>query len=205
MDRAVSINLLLTARHGAGLADSTSLVEAVRDGWWYSSTLDACRMLVSYITDSDLLVPATARSHEFWLEHARGAEHTWSRIRHGDYTAESNVWVRTASSACVLPAAGADWMAVGDSAMSHDPLSSLGVSAALRSGLMAGETLAGVLHGVSGLLRAYDRYMRHLWVRYLVRRRAYYALERRWTNAAFWRRRSAWPVPGVLTSGAQPR
>jgi hypothetical protein len=64
---------------------------------------------------------------------------------------------------------------------------------------MAGEAVAGALRGNSGLLLAYDRFMGSLWLRYLVRRRAYYGLEQRWSNAPFWRRRSVWPLLGART------
>jgi flavin-dependent dehydrogenase len=194
IDRAVSVSAVLTAPRGAGLVDSTTLVEAVRDGWWYSSVLDDQRVLVSYTTDSDLLVPKSAWTSDGWLELVRRAEHTWSRIRSGGYRAETQPWLRPASSACLAPTAGSNWVAAGDSAASHDPLSSHGVSAALRSGWMVGEAVSAAIRGNSGLLRAYDRFAAHLYLRYLVRRHAYYALEQRWPNAPFWQRRSTVPV-----------
>jgi flavin-dependent dehydrogenase len=74
---------------------------------------------------------------------------------------------------------GDGWLAIGDAAMSFDPISSHGLLTALSTGLAAGETsLAGDQEFTDTTWRAYVR-----------TRHACYASEERRADAPFWRKR----------------
>jgi flavin-dependent dehydrogenase len=47
----------------------------------------------------------------------------------------------SASGSCLTPAAGVNWLAVGDAALTYDPISSQGIFSALYTGLRAAETV----------------------------------------------------------------
>lgn len=81
---------------------------------------------------------------------------------------------------------GEDWVATGDAAAAFDPLSSQGIVTALLMGRRAGLVAAGGFDPA-----AYEREYAELVLEHLALRDAYYALETRWPDAPFWKRRGA--------------
>lgn len=87
---------------------------------------------------------------------------------------------------------GDGWLAVGDAAASHDPLSSSGIARALDSGVRAGIALArvgrddsvgeAVLHALAAAQHVATGQYLGTWSRY-------YQMEQRWPDSVFWRRR----------------
>jgi flavin-dependent dehydrogenase len=110
--------------------------------------------------------------------------------------------VRSAASRRLEPAAGANWLAVGDSASRFDPLSSQGIVKALRSGTFGSYAISDLLtrEDNSGLER-YRRYVSEEFESYAEVRTKYYREEQRWPLSEFWRRRHA--VNSSLRSNSQ--
>ena len=91
---------------------------------------------------------------------------------------------------------GARRLRVGDAAAAVDPLSGHGVFEALGSALAASAALHTLLArpGSAALARRfYLECTRHAFQRYCRVGRDFYALEQRWRERPFWRRRAAWP------------
>lgn len=88
-------------------------------------------------------------------------------------------------------------MAAGDAALGFDPLSSQGLFNALATGIEAGEAALAALkrEEANDVWRAYATRIGQIWQAYAVHLRTYYALERRWLDAPFWRRRVAPMTP----------
>src|SRR5260370_9932183 len=83
-----------------------------------------------------------------------------------------------AGSARLDRAGGDGWLAIGDAAMSFDPISSHGMLTALSTGLAAGETS----------LADYQSFADTTWRAYARMRHACYAGEGLWGEAPSWRR-----------------
>ncbi|MFL6293040.1 MAG: NAD(P)/FAD-dependent oxidoreductase, partial [Thermoanaerobaculia bacterium] len=104
------------------------------------------------------------------------------------------------------PLYGEAWLAVGDAALSFDPLSSQGISTALYCADKAASALGAVLDGDPGALPAYAALLDQIFSGYLQGHRLAYQAETRWADRPFWRRRS----PGLSgtslssLSAAQP-
>jgi flavin-dependent dehydrogenase len=99
--------------------------------------------------------------------------------------------VRPAASRRLDPAAGEDWLAVGDAASVVDPLSSQGLFKALRSGTFASYAIADRLLRADDVgLRRYRTHVREEFAGYLRARERYYGQERRWPASEFWSRRA---------------
>jgi flavin-dependent dehydrogenase len=159
---------------GGGRCQSSTLIEAAEDGWWYSAALPDGRLAVMLVSDA-------ARPWNV-------APLTRARIDEGGYAMAKPRRV-DAGSARLDRACGDGWLAVGDAATSLDPLSSHGLMTALATGLAAGETIAA---SIAGSARAFDEYQAFVdtsWRAYARMRRACYAAEGRWADAPFWRRR----------------
>jgi flavin-dependent dehydrogenase len=97
--------------------------------------------------------------------------------------------VRPAESAALDRVHGAGWLAVGDAACSFDPLSSLGITHALRSGGWAASAIDDALRGASDALHLYGAKIDDGLREFERLKQAYYAAERRWTRNKFWARR----------------
>jgi flavin-dependent dehydrogenase len=165
-DRAIArIARVRPARDEPGL-----LVEATRDGWWYSAPQPDGTCVVVQVTDHDLGKPRLA-----------DAPHTAERIGKVDAFA-----VVRADSGCAVPSSGQAWCAIGDAALATDPLAGNGVARALRSAIAAAAAIANDGPPAAPEVAAYLR-----------RRAAYYALEARWPEAMFWQRRR--PIDRPIT------
>jgi flavin-dependent dehydrogenase len=165
-----------------------TLVEASAGGWWYSAPLPDARLIVAFMTDSDLLPPAQLNLRAFWLRQLEATVHT--RARTSALTAERRPLQWMAAASELLESSGGDgWLAAGDAALSFDPLSSQGLYKALQSGLLAAATIEDVLRGTKTSVSDWSQSNRNSFDRYLRTRRAYYGRERRWPDAPFWRRR----------------
>ena len=196
-DRLVAmVGLLMPAcepagRYGgdpaSGGDDACTLVEASTDGWWYTATLPTGRTIASYVTDADLL-PAHRRAwRAFWHGRLGTTRHTSGRIRTLHLTAPPHVVA--ANSSRLDDASGRDWLAVGDAAIAFDPLSSRGLTQALASGVAAGDRLHRHLDGEPEAIGDWGRAPHEAHREYLRHRADIYALEQRWPDSTFWRRR----------------
>jgi hypothetical protein len=108
-------------------------------------------------------------------------------------TAPTQCIVRPADSRLISPMTGPGWLATGDSAMAFDPLSSLGITKALRSGLLASFAAFDYLyssHAKASLARYEALHLRE-WAGYLRARHLHYAAETRFREHPFWRPRGA--------------
>lgn len=170
--------------------DSTTVIEAVPDGWWYSLFLPSGRLVAAFLTDGDLLQAAGTVPGSDPSTLSPHAPTTRSRLLAMDDPQRwdgPHIW--PAHTSRLTQASGSDWLAVGDAAVTFDPLSSYGISAALGTGLYAAASVVEHLGGRSEALRDYAELVDHTFAQYLIMCRERYDLERRWPEAPFWRRR----------------
>lgn len=182
--------------------DARTWVEAVEDGWWYSVLLPSRERLVAFLTDADLCDHRRLLDGDgLWRALADApALHTLC-TRHG-YAPASRALGADASGCHLDHAAGPRWLAVGDTALAFDPLSSKGISNALHTGLRAADAL---FRHERGDLDAIDGYAQHALDIHRVYReqlRAFHAMEARWPEAPYWSRRQALPAAENLSPRA---
>jgi len=187
-DRLIGVAFLLKSQRGEGIKESFTLLEAVRSGWWYSARLPDEKLMAVYFTDSDLLDHKVLK-RSGWFTLLKETEHTSNRIREGDYSSLAEPHVLAAHGARLDVMAGERWLAVGDAAAAYDPLSSYGISSALGAGFYAASAIVDFFTGNSDALPTYRRIIEQAYAQYLILHREYYALERRWPDELFWRRR----------------
>jgi 2-polyprenyl-6-methoxyphenol hydroxylase-like FAD-dependent oxidoreductase len=196
LDRLVVFQAQLRPRRAGAPSDSDTrtLIEAAPDGWWYTSRVPAGGRVVAYLTDRDLAAPADLLSLAGFRRQLERTRHIrraidpdprYQRPRGGD-----------ASSAHLEPVAGPGWIAVGDAALSLDPLSAQGLFNALYTGLKGAEAVSAALAGDPAALADYAARLKQIYHAYLDHRTAFYALEGRWATEPFWRRRVASPPAG---------
>jgi len=152
LDRLVASSIVLS---DCGMPQR--LTEAAANGWWSCTTNPTLGTAIVFFTDNDL------RSHltlEESVRASRFVRHFAPRLQTGERLRPVNV---AACSAILSPVAGPNWMAIGDAAMSCDPLSSDGIASAFRTAEWAASSL-GIEHGhrqySAAVLRHFDGYLK---------------------------------------------
>ncbi|MBI3741080.1 MAG: NAD(P)/FAD-dependent oxidoreductase [Chloroflexi bacterium] len=184
LDQLVGLARFFSAPSGDS-NDNRTLVEATENGWWYSAFLPDARLVVAFMTDADLKPRAELNS--FWDKQLADAAHTRARVTSARNRSEIGIW--SANSYALDCCAGENWLAVGDAAMAVDPLSARGIYNALESGLRAAHAIAKKNRGTDSALEEYAVWSRARFEKYRVARAQYYALETRWRDSTFWKRR----------------
>jgi flavin-dependent dehydrogenase len=170
--------------------DPRTLVEAFADGWWYTAGLPGGRRIAACLTDADLARRLRLREADAWSRLLDATDRVRESLRGA--SPSGPVLVRATPSRRLDPAAGDDWLAVGDAAAVFDPLSSSGILKALRSGIFAGYAIGDLL--TEGDVRGLERYRRlgrEEFASYSALRSRHYAAEGRWPESEFWRRRGS--------------
>ena len=199
VDRQIAVVGLL-APFGVALSDPSILIESVTDGWWYSAVLPDGNLIAALLTDPDLHPPGAVDRERHWLAGLAGSRHTGARIAR--YRLVSPPQIVAAGGSRLDPVAGAGWLAVGDAAMTYDPLSGHGLVVALASARDAAAAIAAHNAGDSGAITAYDAHLTREFAAYNIRRSEFYAAETRWPGSPYWRRRRQSTSPLAVRGAA---
>lgn len=183
--------------------DQVTLVEAARDGWWYSVSLPPAHRVVVFMTDSDLCRAGRYPDPARWADAIGGTRHLGERVRGLRPRTRPRV-VSAVSHRLVRPHTVRPWLATGDAAMSVDPLTGRGVLTALLAGEAAGTAMAHWLLGDRRPAADYERGLDARYAEYLAERAEVYGRETRWPHAPFWRRRAASSLAASLTASSTP-
>jgi flavin-dependent dehydrogenase len=186
MDQLVGTAVFFSLPDDRPRPDTYTLVEAVPDGWWYSALVPEGKIAVVYMTDADLLRTQRVNTPGAWFERLAATRHTQARV--AGASQQGTLTVQVAYSHRLEQMSGEGWLAVGDAAMTYDPLSSLGIFKGLRSGIMAAYAIGDQLTGIDGFTK-YNTIMAAEFEGYLETRMDFYRQEQRWPDSPFWRRR----------------
>lgn len=193
-DRLIGLVSFMTPAANLDTPDQRALIEATEHGWWYSAWLPDRRLVLAFHTD------AGPRLREHWLEHLASAPHTAARVVG---MREAGLSLLPANSRQRDPIGTETWLAVGDAAAAHDPITGLGVYWALESGIAAGDALMARTNNHARAVAAYAKAAHEQFKLYLTQRAIYYQAEQRWPDSQFWRRRHEAnypaPPPGQMT------
>ncbi len=181
-DRLVCVSRVMTT--GTDEPPVDTFLEAVENGWWYSSPLPGNHRLVGIFTDPPIAVRAGLGTPDGWTAALAATCHLWHLT-----AARPAAPLRVVSAAghWLRPCAGPGWLAVGDAALAMDPMSAAGVTSALRTAEAAADTL------VDGYPDHYAELVGSLAARYRRMHAAAYARETRFPAAAFWQARRGAP------------
>ena len=113
--------------------DATLTVETTSSGWWYGCRVPGRRRVAAFVT-------ASRPDARTWESELRATRHL-GRLVDG-YRVERAPVARAADSTMLERCFGPGWIAIGDAAVSYDPLASRGLVGALSSGLEATSLVA---------------------------------------------------------------
>jgi flavin-dependent dehydrogenase len=164
-----------------------TLVEARASGWWYSTGLPNGAAVVAWMSDTDLIREMNLKTARCW--HAQLAESVHTKQRVQNARSQGLPMIFAARSQILRPMGGRGWVATGDAAMAFDPLSSQGITKALRSGKLASFVAADYLLRGSDTHQRYEQIAEQEYADYRRAKHTYYCEEQRWPTAPFWARR----------------
>lgn len=169
-----------------GRSDAYLHVEAVEYGWWYAVNIPGGRCVIAVLTDGDLVNELRLTVPSDWLEALR---RTRQLGRFAPAVADFHVQSFSATTQTLSAVSGDNWLAVGDAASAFDPLSSAGVTTAVRRGIAAASLIARALSGNTEALSQHRKHVQQEFTSYLLQRAGLYQSETRWPDARFWKRR----------------
>lgn len=166
-----------------------SIVEATKDGWWYMAPLNHSRIVVNFMTDSDIF-RSSEKTIELSLLDSLNETKLCSRYLNViNNRLNITVQNRTSTTSVLEQPGGVNWLAVGDAVATYDPLTSYGITSAMGGGIYAATAIKKYFEGDWDAINGY----------FLIQQRAYnnctelinnqYALEKRFENSMFWNRR----------------
>lgn len=173
----------------AQAGDKLSHIEATEHGWWYSAALPNNRRVLAFHTDADLAQSKALRQPDWLSTAADQLPELGPRLRQAGFIADTPTNITAAHSASLSPAAANNWLAIGDAALSFDPLSAQGLFNALYTGLAAAEATDRLLGGDTSAIADYSAEIGRIQAAYRQHLQAWYGEEQRWAEAEFWRRR----------------
>lgn len=186
-DRLIGVTSFCSPASSNSVTDSSTLIEAIEEGWWYSAVLPDSRLVLAYMTDADLYSRAQKQSDNYWQQQLQRTTHTKSRTE--NYELASGFHVMPANSSRLDRVAGDYWLATGDAAVAFDPLCGQGIYRALQSGIRAARAIDEHLAGSDNSGEQYALEIEQNFREFMTRRLYYYGRERRWSDSIFWRRR----------------
>jgi flavin-dependent dehydrogenase len=166
---------------------ATTVIESERDGWWYCTPLPGDRLVVALLTDSDI-APVAAQRMAWWHAKFTATRHVAAVV--GTLSPDLDVRLTSANTSTSTSLSGDRWVAVGDAAMSWDPLSSQGLVTGILMGARAGHIVAtNPTRTRNAVLSDWARDYQMLLEEHLGLRRHYWGAETRWPDSLYWSRR----------------
>jgi flavin-dependent dehydrogenase len=169
------------------LKDQRTWIEAAPAGWWYSTPLPDGSGLAMFFTGAEIY----RHSGISMQEQLQAAPTARAWLSSGSAARAKVIYVPTGRRDTLF---GENWVLVGDSASSYDPLSGRGIFKALRHGEAAARAIDVRLRGDRSALGTYATQVFRDFDAYTRERADFYAAERRWASYSFWQARSRPPV-----------
>ncbi|MEE3998765.1 tryptophan 7-halogenase [Tenacibaculum sp. FZY0031] len=175
-----------------------STIAADELGWWYSAVVPDNKRVIAFQTDADLVDRNTFKHVNTFLSFAKQHKLIQPLIDGNETTVNFHGTV-SANSTRLEQVAGKQWIALGDAAMSFDPLSSQGMFNAMANAMQLQKLLINYdfikdLNSTKEehFNRLYKNQLQQVWNHYLKHKNFFYSTETRWKEAAFWKRRSSY-------------
>jgi flavin-dependent dehydrogenase len=186
LDQLVAVYAIAQAAQSTD-NDSRTLVESCADGWWYSALTPHGLRTVSFQTDADLLPAQQWRKPAWFQERLSQTKHVAPLLAQHGYHFDAGPQLTSAHSGRSEAFGGEGWAAIGDAAMSFDPLSGLGIIKAMKGAVDVAQAVGS---GDSATFEKWIASNEKVWEQYLAHRHQNYAMEKRWHHEPFWRRRA---------------
>ena len=176
--------------------EATSFVEACATGWWYGVSFHDGSLSLLFMTEPGQRTLMQS-SVDFLAQHLNGTVHLkqWIRCQNMRLLSSPHCFQKICRNLRTFAGQaehsdGPFWLAVGDAAISHDPLSSFGLTSGIWSAVQAAKRL-GQSYDAQGAeaIHAYNREMASFYHHIQKQRCSVYKSEVRFASEPFWIKR----------------
>ena len=172
-----------------------STITASENGWWYSAVVPHHKRVIAFQTDADLIDRSTFKDVNSFLEFSKSNTQIATLLdRNRDEITFHGVVA--ANSTQLEKVTGQQWAAIGDAAISFDPLSSQGMFNAMANAMQLKELLvmSTIVNHPDSIIetqfqKMYTQQMEAVWEQYCYHKSTFYKAEMRWRDYPFWKRR----------------
>lgn len=172
------------------LVDTLSWIETTADGWWYSAGLPDRKMVAAFFCKPNKTTRNEWQNKLGWQQLLSHAPHTSRRIEATDFELIHTPKFVSAESGILEKIQGQSWLAVGDAAMTYDPIAAHGIMMAMVSARDAATALIQYLQGHQSALEKYQQRLQHAFLHYVKERKRLYQTERRFRTSVYWNPKS---------------
>lgn len=165
-----------------------TFIESVEDGWWYAAPLANNKVIVNFMSDSNLHTTKSDLLNDWILNKITATQYLKNYLP-ATLSSKIGVRIKTATTSLLDKPGGKQWIAVGDALCTYDPLTSFGITNAIVSGHNAANAIAGFLNGNTDSLSEYITSQMALFNKSVALLQNQYQSEQRWTKHPFWERR----------------
>lgn len=177
------------------LQNTMSTISADKNGWWYSAVVPNNKRIIAFQTDADLIDKNEIKKTAFFIELAKGNNEMKSILKETKSELQFHGTV-AANSSRLKQVTGKQWAALGDAAISFDPLSSQGMYNAMASAMQLTTLIINhnLIHDYTfekdkSFQYNYTQQINAIWDHYLQHKKLFYNAEMRWKESTFWKRR----------------
>lgn len=142
-DRLTAVSQLFEGNRDGDRLNHEILIEAAEHGWLYSAPLRKGQQLCTFFSDDRETLKALVSNDCVNLSQ----QGTHTKLRFTSHSPVAPPTARPASTTKLATACGSNWLAVGDAAMTFDPLSSHGIATAITTGYYGANAVNDLLHG----------------------------------------------------------
>lgn len=176
------------AEGSQGTSSKQIQLEATQDGWCYQTLLPEEKVVSMFVSEREIIPQLREGCHQ-GFEQALSST-TFIGPRADKLKMTDATYHSCAIYSGVLPTVeGHNWMAIGDAAMSFDPISAQGIYKGLSHGLMAGTKVNSWLENGDETTSRFSELIQAQYKVYQKNRSHMYGLEQRWKDSDFWRKR----------------
>jgi flavin-dependent dehydrogenase len=165
-----------------------STISASKNGWWYSAVVPNEKRVIAFQTDADIYDKSQFKSLDSFLELSKENPHITEILDSSDLSSLQFHGVTAANSTKLNQVAGTQWVAIGDAAISFDPLSSQGMFNAMACAMQLKHLILEYGFG-NEMSEHYSNQIQSIWQSYLQHKDIFYEQEQRWKESEFWKRR----------------
>lgn len=170
--------------------DKSIYVDSSKNGWFYSIMNDSGNRVINYFTDGDLLNSKDEKQHiEFLKNEIKSLPSHSDVVTLSDLNKIDFYKVVSANTTFRTSLFQEGVLVCGDTAQTYDPLSSQGITNAVKDGISLGNAISDYYDGNQNSFKEYEARRRINFVEYLKNRHVIYSKEVRWKNNPFWERR----------------
>ncbi|MEM9822433.1 MAG: NAD(P)/FAD-dependent oxidoreductase [Bacteroidota bacterium] len=171
------------------LGDSSSLIETHPDGWWYSAKIPNHQLATTFFCQPTPEQKANWTQAEGWWALAKTSPQFFRRLKEADFQLLTKPHFISADSGLLEKLCGPGWLALGDAAMTYDPIASHGLMMSMLSGRDAAAAIEDYLLGKATSLAIYQDRLLNAFQYYQRERQQFYDQELRFPTSTYWKAR----------------